>query len=99
MSKRYIKMNRWMMKRPSSWGFPELRPSFRLISKGEAKICQQCQAQLMEGTRFLFCPQCETRVPRNVAHENQEYQEAIEHYTKTLRAQVRLWNDDISQQI
>ena len=81
MSKRYIKMKRWM-KRPSSVVFPELRPSFRLISKGEAMICQQCQAQLMEGTRFLFCPQCESRVPRNVAHENQEYQEAIEHYTK-----------------
>ena len=95
---RRAKMKRWM-KRPSSWEFPELRPSFRLISKREARICQQCQAQLMEGTRFLFCPQCETRVPRNVAHENQEYQEAIEHYTKTLRAQVRLWNDDISQQI
>jgi len=82
--KRYIKMNRWMMKRPSSWGLPELRPSFRLISKGEAMICQQCQAQLMEGTRFLLCPQCETRVPRNFAYGNPEYQEAIEHYTEAI---------------
>ena len=83
MSKRYIKMKRWM-KRPSSVVFPELRPSFRLISKGEAKICQQCQAQLMEGTRFLLCPQCETRVPRNFAYGNPEYQEAIEHYTEAI---------------
>ena len=53
------------MKRPTSVVFPELRPSFRpnrLISKGEAMICQQCQAQLMEGTRF--CPQCGTAVPQ-----------------------------------
>jgi len=86
MSKRYIKMKRWM-KRPSSVVFPELRPSFRPnrpISKGEAKICQQCQAQLMEGTRFLFCPQCETSVPRNFAYENPEYQEAIEHCTEAI---------------
>ena len=76
MSKRYIKMKRWM-KRPSSVVFPELRPSFRLI-------CQQCQAQLMEGTRFLFCPQCETSVPRNFAYENPEYQEAIEHCTEAI---------------
>ena len=76
-------MKRYMY-RPSSWGFPELRPSFRLISKGEAKICQQCQAQLMEGTRFLFCPQCETSVPRNFAYENPEYQEAIEHCTEAI---------------
>ena len=81
--KRYIKMKRWM-KRPSSVEFPELRPSFRLISKREARICQQCQAQLMEGTRFLFCPQCETSVPRNFANENPEYQEAIEHYTEAI---------------
>ena len=47
-------------------------------------ICQQCQAQLMEGTRFLFCPQCETRVPRNFAYGNPEYQEAIEHYTEAI---------------
>ena len=82
--KRYIKMKRWI-RPPSSVVFPELRPSFRLISKGEAKICQQCQAQLMEGTRFLFCPQCETRVPRNVAHENQEYQEAIDRFTEAIQ--------------
>ena len=73
--KRYIKMKRWM-KPPSSVVFPELRPSFRLISKREAKICQQCQAQLMEVTRF--CPQCGTPVPQppvgNVAHGKQEYQ-------------------------
>ena len=81
--KRYIKMKRWM-KPPSSVVFPELRPSFRLISKGEAIICQQCQAQLMEGTRFLLCPQCETRVPRNFAYGNPEYQEAIEHYTEAI---------------
>ena len=82
--KRYIKMNRWMMKRPSSWGFPELRPSFRLISKREAMICQQCQAQLMEVTRFLLCPQCETRVPQGFAYGNPEYQEAVEHYTEAI---------------
>ena len=81
--KRYIKMTRWM-KPTSSVVFPELRPSFRLISKGKAMICQQRQAQLMEGTRFLFCPQCETSVPRNFAYENPEYQEAIEHCTEAI---------------
>ena len=52
----------------------------------EAMICQQCQAQFMEGTRF--CPQRGTPVPQppvgNVAHGNQEYQEAIEHYTEAI---------------
>ncbi len=76
------------MKRPSSRVFHEPRPYLRLnrlIYKGEAMICQQCQAKLMGGTRFWFCHQCETRFPRNFAHENPEYQEAIEHYTEAIQ--------------